>query len=155
VEIVALRNAASIILTEKYGVGHWSGFATEKSVLRSIATSLVLVGRIRTSIVATLRLQTKKPWAIDASYFTPCKRPLYLLDMAVLPEKQRRGHGRALLDAAMDRTRAWPAQAIRLDAYDADAGAGEFYRRCGYTETGRVVYRTVPLIYYELVLDAR
>ncbi len=49
--------------------------------------------------------------------------------------------------------RAWPADAIRLDAYDADAGAGIFYAKCGCTEVGRVSYRGTPLIYYELLLD--
>jgi hypothetical protein len=48
--------------------------------------------------------------------------------------------------------RAWPSQAIRLDAYDADAGAGGFYAKCGFREVGRVTYRTVPLIYFELLL---
>ena len=51
--------------------------------------------------------------------------------------------------------RAWPADAIRLDAYDADAGTGEFYRKCGFRECGRRVYRGTPLIYYELVLPQR
>ena len=39
-----------------------------------------------------------------------------------------------------------------VDAYDADAGAGGFYARCGYTEVGRVTYRGVPHVYYEHVL---
>jgi hypothetical protein len=30
-----------------------------------------------TRIVTTLRLATKKPWAIDVAYFTPTKRPLH------------------------------------------------------------------------------
>src|ERR1035437_7340522 len=29
--------------------------------------------------------------------------------------------------------KAWPADAIRLDAYDAEAGAGPFYASCGWT----------------------
>jgi hypothetical protein len=48
--------------------------------------------------------------------------------------------------------RVWPGQAIRLDAFDADAGAGDFYAKGGYREMGRVVFRQVPLIYYELLL---
>jgi GNAT superfamily N-acetyltransferase len=48
--------------------------------------------------------------------------------------------------------RAWPADAIRLDAYDHEAGAGEFYRKCGFKEVGRVTYRGVPLVYFELLL---
>jgi hypothetical protein len=39
-----------------------------------------------------------------------------------------------------------------LDSYDADAGAGEFYARCGFTERGRVVYKGDPLIYYQRLL---
>ena len=34
----------------------------------------------------------------------------------------------------------------------ADAGAGEFYARCGYVERGRTVFRTAPLIYFERLL---
>jgi len=48
--------------------------------------------------------------------------------------------------------REWPGDAIRLDAYDADAGAGGFYSNCGFREVGRVNYRGTPLVYYELLL---
>lgn len=77
---------------------------------------------------------------------------LYLTGMAVSVAHQRRGLGRAALDDARGVAAAWPADAIRLDAYDAPAGAGEFYERCGYEARARVAYRDVPLIYYELVL---
>jgi hypothetical protein len=46
----------------------------------------------------------------------------------------------------------WPADAIRLDAYDAEAGAGTFYAHCGFAERGRVVYKGDPLVYYERLL---
>ena len=81
-----------------------------------------------------------------------CKRPLYLTGMAVRPDFQRRGLGRRCVDEAIRIARDWPADAIRLDAYDADAGAGLFYHKCGFTETGRKTYRSVPLTYYELGL---
>ena len=103
-------------------------------------------------IVATFRLATKKPWAIDTSYFTKCERPLYLLGMAVAPARQHQGIGRRCLEEAERIARAWPADAIRLDAYDAEAGGGPFDQRCGYTERGRASYRNTPLIYYELLL---
>lgn len=48
--------------------------------------------------------------------------------------------------------RAWPGDAIQLDAYDLAGGAGAFYAKCGYREMGRVTYRSAPLIYYELLL---
>jgi GNAT superfamily N-acetyltransferase len=115
-------------------------------------TSRVFVAREGTGLVGTLRLTTKKPWAVDMSYFTACRKPLYLLAMAVAPSKQRQGIGTRCLEEAKRLARAWPADAIRLDAFDADAGAGPFYAHCGFTGVGRATYRNVPLVYYELVL---
>ena len=110
------------------------------------------MAKARGRIVAQLWLGTRKPWAIDPSYFTACKRALYLCDMAVTPSRQRTGLGRACLDEARRIGRKFPADAIRLDAYDAAAGAGGFYARCGFEERGRVTYRKAPLIYYEALL---
>jgi predicted N-acetyltransferase YhbS len=42
--------------------------------------------------------------------------------MAVKPTVQRQGVGRRLLLEGIAAARKWPADAIRLDAYDADAG---------------------------------
>jgi len=151
--LAALRNAAADRLARDHGDGHWSHHATERSVLRGLETSRVLVIRNADGIIGTLRLTTRKPWAIDPSYFTKVKRALYLLDMAVAPESQGRGIGRQLLVEAEAVARAWPANSIRLDAYDAPAGAGAFYARCGFREVGRVAYRGVPLIYYERLLE--
>jgi len=103
-------------------------------------------------VLTVLRLATKKPWAIDTSYFTPVKRPLYLTGMAVSVSHQGRGLGRLAMDDARAVALGWPADAIRLDAYNALAGAGGFYGRCGFTERGRVTYKGDPLIYYELLL---
>lgn len=152
-ELAALHCAAADDLTARFGHGHWTYKTSERSVLRAITTSHVLVARLGGAIAGALTLQTKKPWAIDRSYFTDVPRALYLVDMAVLPALQRRGIGRKLLDHADEVARAWPAGAVRLDAYDADAGAGGFYAKCGYREVGRVSYRGTPLIYYELLLQ--
>lgn len=150
--IAALRNAAAEHLTQRYGPGHWSSFATERGVLRALRLPQVLVARDGSRLVGTLRLATTKPWAIDVAYFTKVPRALYLTDMAVDPESQGQGVGRRLLVEAERVARAWPSQAIRLDAYDAAAGAGGFYAKCGYREMGRVIYRKTPLVYYERVL---
>jgi GNAT superfamily N-acetyltransferase len=103
-------------------------------------------------MVGVLQLATRKPWAIDPACFQVVSRPLYLTDMAVLPAAQRKGVGAQLLGRAVAAARQWPAEAIRLDAYDADAGAGEFYRRHGFREVGRVTYRGTPLRYFEMLL---
>lgn len=151
--IAAIRVRAADDLTERHGAGHWSSLATERSVLAGFRTSKPVVARDGGEVVGTLSLQTKKPWAIDPSYFAPSKRPWYLTNMAVDPARQREGIGRALLDAARDFVVEWGGDAIRLDAYDHTAGAGEFYVRCGYAEVGRATYRIVPLIYYELLVE--
>jgi GNAT superfamily N-acetyltransferase len=150
--LAALHTAVAADLTLRYGQGFWSSVSTERGVLSSMRHSRVLIAKKGKKIVGTLRLATKKPWAIDVSYFTPVKKALYLTSMAVIPEMQRHGIGRLLLAEAVQQARAWPADAIRLDAFDANAGAGEFYAKCGFREVGRVIYRKNPLIYYELVL---
>jgi len=98
------------------------------------------------------RLATKKPWAIDVSFFTPVKRPLYLTGLAVSVAHQGQGLGKLAIEDALAVARAWPADSIRLDAYDADAGAGSFYTKCGFRDCGRVVYKGDPLAYYEFLL---
>ena len=149
-----MRIAAADRLTREFGEGHWSALTNEAAVLRDMKASRVLAIRDAGEIIGTLTLQTKKPWAIDVSYFTPCTKPLYLINMAVAPDRQRSGVGRALLAEALSAARALPADALRLDAYDLAAGAGPFYRKCGYTQVGGKSYRGVPLLYFELMTGA-
>jgi GNAT superfamily N-acetyltransferase len=148
--IAALRNAVSDDLTFRYGRGWWTGHCTTAGVLADFRDGQVWVGLRRGEVIATLKLSFKKPWAINLSYFPKAKRPLYLTSMAVAPECQRQGIGRTCLDQALRAARREGADAIFLDAYDhPEAGAGTFYARCGWRETGRANYRGVPLIYYE------
>ena len=149
-EIAILRTAVALDLTRRYGKGHWSSAATERGVLNDLRTGSVLIARSRGRLIATLRLATKKPWAIDVSYFTPCVRPLYLTSMAVVPDRQGAGVGAHCVRLAQQVAREWPADMLRLDAYDAPSGAGAFYRKCGFRETGRAVYRGTPLVYFEM-----
>lgn len=150
--LAELRAAAARELTKQFGEGRWSSAPSERGVISDLRNAEVWSARRGKSIVGTFRLATKKPWAIDRSFFTDCKRPIYLTNMAVHPDVQRAGVGRRCLEHAMARVTQWPGDAIRLDAYDAEAGAGPFYAKCGFREVGRVVYRTTPLVYYELLL---
>jgi GNAT superfamily N-acetyltransferase len=150
--IAGLLNAAAGALTARFGPGPWSALVTERGAAHSQRHARVRVGREGKRILTVLRLATRKPWAIDVSYFTPVKRPLYLTGMAVSVEHQGKGLGRQALDDACAIAAAWPADAVRLDAFDADAGAGGFYARGGFAERGRVLYKGDPLVYYERLL---
>jgi GNAT superfamily N-acetyltransferase len=150
--IVKLRMATNERLTRDFGHGPWTSTVTEKGVLFGMRNGRVYVARDGRILIGTLQLTTKKPWAIDRSYFSQCKRPLYLLAMAVAPDRQRQGIGRAMLEDIKCVVKAWPGDAIRLDAYNLPGGGGAFYAKCGYEERGRVTYRGAPLIYYELLL---
>jgi GNAT superfamily N-acetyltransferase len=150
--LATLHTSVAAHLTAQYGQGPWSGETTEKGVRFAMRMSKVFVARSGTEIVGALRLTTRKPWAIDTRHFSPSRKPLYLLAMAIAPAKQRRGLGTRCLKEAVKIAQAWPADAIRLDAFDAPAGAGGFYTKCGWTEMGRATYRGASLIYFELRL---
>lgn len=150
--LAAMRTRVAQDLTAKHGHGHWSYVVSERGVRRDIGTSRVVIAKKGRVIVGTLRLVTKKPWAIDPAYFTTVRRPLYLVDMAVEPRLQRHGIGRRLIGEAITAATGWPADSIRLDAYQGPAGAGGFYERCGFREVGRATYRGTALIYYEHLL---
>jgi GNAT superfamily N-acetyltransferase len=150
--IAELRNAVADDLERRHGPGPGMGHCTDKGVLYDFRNAQLYAARDRGRIIASLVLATRKPWSIDRSLFTPCPRPLYLIAMVVAPDRQRQGVGRRCLDEAARIARAFPSQAIWLDAYDAPSGAGGFYAKCGYREVGRATYRKAPLIYFERTL---
>lgn len=150
--LATLHTTANADLTARFGVGPWSRASTERGVLSTMRRAMVVAAHLRNDVVGTFALQTQKPWAIDLSYFSRVEKPLYLTSMAVDPKHQRKGIGRSLIEEARRVASAWLGDAIFLDAWDADAGAGEFYRKCGFRETGRAIYKTAPLIYFEMLL---
>lgn len=151
-DLVEMRNAVNQHLASQFQGIPRASVVTEKGVSFAMSRATVLVARYRKKPIATLGLSTRKPWAIDASYFSPSAAVLYLTDMAVHPRHQRKGVGAECMRLAVEHARRWPATAIRLDAYDAVYGAGDFYHKCGFREVGRATYRSAPLIYFELVL---
>jgi GNAT superfamily N-acetyltransferase len=150
--LAALHTAVALDLTLRYGTGHWSLRTSEKGALWTIRSAQVWIALQEERLVGTFTFAAKKPWAIDTSYFSPCAKPAYLVGMAVLPELQRGGIGRACIAEARHGARLLGADAIRLDSYNTPAGAGGFYARTGFREVGRVVYRLTPLIYFEMRL---
>ena len=150
--IAGLQNAVAGALTARFGPGPWSSLVSERGAALAQRHARVRIGRDGKQILTVLRLATKKPWAIDVSYFTPARRAVYLTGMAVSVAHQGQGLGSMALEDACIVAEEWPADVVRLDAYEANAGAGGFYARCGFTERGRVVYKGDPLVYYERLL---
>jgi ribosomal protein S18 acetylase RimI-like enzyme len=113
----------------------------------------VLVAKNGGEVIGSLRLTSSRPWVIDPAYFTPVPRPVYLVDMAVRPGYQRIGVGRALIEEAKKMATALAGDSIRLDAYEGVAGACGFYEKCGFTEMGHILYKTVPHVYFEWLIE--
>lgn len=87
-DLAKLHSAAAEDLTRRFGHGFWSSPPSERGILVSMLKpkfSRILIALSRGRIVGTLRLATKKPWAIDTGYFTPADKPLYLTGMASIP----------------------------------------------------------------------
>lgn len=147
--IVSIRVLAGRDLVARFGPGRWNSESTERGVCAGFRHAVIVLATCGDVALGTFRLTTRKPWAIDRALFSPATRPLYLTDMAVLPEYQGRGVGRRCLEEAERLAARHGADAIWLDAYDATAGAGDFYAACGFRECGRRSYRGTPLIYYE------
>jgi ribosomal protein S18 acetylase RimI-like enzyme len=153
--IAEVISEAAHDLTVKHGQGHWSAIASAKGVMNGMSKAKVLVARNGAVVVGTLRLTSSRPWVIDPDYFTPVPRPVYLVDMAVRPAYQRVGVGRALIEEAKKMVSVLTGDALRLDAYAGDAGAGGFYIKCGFTERGHIDYKKVPHIYFEWLIERK
>ena len=151
-QLAAVQNAAAGALVARYGDGPWGALVTERGTALAMRHARFRIGVDAKTLVCCLRLAQKKPWAIDVSHFTPVPRALYLTNMAVAVARQGHGIGRRALDDARDVTREWPAQSIRLDAWDAPAGAGAFYEACAFAPRGALRYRDTPLCYYEWLI---
>jgi ribosomal protein S18 acetylase RimI-like enzyme len=148
-EIAMLRTAVAEGMTRQFGHGHWSACPGKSEVLKQMRASHVLVARRDARIVGTVRLATANPFTFDSEQFTPVRTALYVLGLAVAPEWRRQGIGRELMEAAKQEVRSRPADALWLDAYDNDAGAGPFYLRCNFRRVGPSARKDLPLVYYE------
>ncbi len=150
--LLDLRASVNRRLSEQFGEGFWITNLTEKGVLFEMRRSSVYVARHRNKLLATVAFSTRKPWAIDAKYFSKSRAPLCLTSMAVDPRHQGKGLGRGCIDEVRRLAMECSGDAIRMDAYDVAAGAGGFYRKCGFRLRGRASYRGVPLVYFEMLL---
>ena len=151
-ELVAMRARVSQNLAKKFGEGFWAGRPTESGERFLMRIGQIYIARYRGKLIATLALSTRKPWSIDVENFRASTKPLYLRAMAVDPAQQGKGVGKRCIAEVRRIAAEAGRDVIRLDAFDCPAGAGEFYRTCGFIETARVVYKGVPLIDFEMML---
>lgn len=149
--IAAVRLAAARDLTARFGSGTWSfSLGSAEAVRAELLSSTILIARDGGQLLGTLRLSTRNPWLGDTGFFTRGDRPIYLTSMAVSPRYQRQGIGRQLIEEAKRvAMQELGGDALRLDSYDAAAGAGGFYRRCGFSVVRQGSYNGTPLLWFE------
>ena len=151
-ELVAMRARVSQKLAKKFGEGYWAGRPTEGGERFLMRIGQVYIARYRGKLIAALAITTRKPWSIDVKNFRASAKPLYCGRWRWTRLKQRKGVGRQCIAEVRRIAADMGRDAIRLDAFNCPAGAGEFYRKCGFTEAARVVYKGVPHIDFEMLL---
>jgi ribosomal protein S18 acetylase RimI-like enzyme len=72
--------------------------------------------------------------------------------LLVAPERQRRGIGRRLVDAAIAWARANGYEALLLDTTTEQQAAVAFYEALGFSEVGRSTVRRWELVWFKLAL---
>jgi ribosomal protein S18 acetylase RimI-like enzyme len=85
---------------------------------------------------------------VGAIRITEREGELYIGRLAVIPEAQHCGIGRALMAAAEERGHAWGLPSTRLGAYEDVAASRPYYERLGYQIIERIELRTAPGRYF-------
>jgi len=76
------------------------------------------------------------------------KGEMYLGRLAVLPDAQHAGIGRALVMAVEQRGRDWGLPTVRLGAYEDVIPSRPYYERLGYHADERIELRSAPGRYF-------
>ena len=148
-----VRRLAAEDLTTRFGRGHWSSVSTLPTLRKHARSMHLHVVELHGKVVATFTLSPRKiPFYHKAWFANPDDEALYLTNMAVRPDTQRQGVGRWIMGQIEKIAVQASVGAVRFDAYDANAGAGEFYRKCGYICVHRGSFGATPLEYYEKTL---
>jgi GNAT superfamily N-acetyltransferase len=148
--VYPLQVACSAELEAAYGPGHWAWTPPLEWRRQDSLGKRVFAACIAGEPVGTFTLATRPMPFYDLRLFREPGAPAaYLTWMAVDPRHQRSGVGRWCMRQAEAIAAGWRCRALRLDAYDCPAGAGPFYRRCGYRQAARLQCRGVGLILFE------
>jgi GNAT superfamily N-acetyltransferase len=149
----AILAAAAADLGTRFGLGHWSNVRTVETLRKYASKGELYLVELDSVPVGTLRLTSRKIGFYHQDWFAHPRDPaVYLFDMAVHPDSQRRGIGRSSMELVENRALHAGLRAVRLDAYGGAVGAGDFYRSCGYTLVHKGDMRGVALEYFEKTL---
>jgi len=151
-QIAAIRDDSADDLTHRFGPGHWSGHSKLDRLKRELKKprQLYLV-KSGDEPVATFAIAESGPKFLRPAWFAEPEAPvMYLTALAVAPAWQGRGVGRWCMKfirkAVADHGLKW----IRFDAYNAPAGAADFYVKCGCVERRKFGFNGVGLIAFEM-----
>jgi ribosomal protein S18 acetylase RimI-like enzyme len=105
----------------------WNDPSADIALARRRPNSTILVGRVASSIVATVMVghDGHRGWV----YY-----------VATDPDRRARGFGRAIMNAAEDWLRAAGIAKLQLLVRRENAKAGAFYQSIGYAEAGTIVF---------------
>jgi ribosomal protein S18 acetylase RimI-like enzyme len=127
-EIAESDVEAVIALWRRCGLTRpWNDPAADIALARRNANSTILVGRATGAIVASAMVghDGHRGWV----YY-----------VAVDPDRQKQGLGRAIMSAAEQWLRAAGLPKLQLLVRRENAGAGAFYREIGYEEADTIVF---------------
>ncbi len=145
-----VRAQAAEELTRRHGRGRWSTVSALRTLRKHADEGRLYGADDGGELIATFTLSEKKIAFYRKSWFAhPDDPALYLTNMAVRPENQRKGLGRWSMKQIESIGRSRGLRAVRFDSYIGPAGAGPFYRKCGYT---LVHAGPLDLEYYEKIL---
>lgn len=145
-----IRVAAARELGSRHGKGHWSTEPALKTLRRHLEKDSLYVIEVGTEVAGTFKLDDRKIGFYRKAWFAEPDSPAaYLENMAIIPSLQRRGIGRLAMEAIERLVGSRGLAAIRLDAYVGAAGAGSFYRKCGYRLVHKGEIKGTTLEYFE------
>ena len=150
-----IRRSAADLLTSVHGEGHWSTVTSVKTIRKHAEAGLVYLFFEGDSPIGTFHLVDRKIGFYKKEWFEiPDQPAFYLMHMALHPDRQRKGLGREMMIEIEAIAVNKSIHSIRFDAYNADAGAGKFYEKCGYQLVHKGSFNSVALLYFEKVLEA-
>lgn len=138
------------------GIYQWNdNYPTLKHVEEDLKTGALYVGLIAEKMVGAICLdENQSPEYANIPWQFTDGRIMVIHRLAVSPDFQKQGIGKALMDFALNHAIANNYTAIRLDAYSKNERTLKFYRNRNYHQRGEIFfpYRDDPFYCFEKAL---